>query len=140
MADAGCQSCLTGLKIMKKLGLSTRDLIPVDIKMHATDNHNIRILGATIPRLSGKNNKGEEQSTRQIVYVTDKTDSCCLCRLTGPPFPRWVFCINWALDSQHLWTAWWCSLNRRSSLCSHPELQQSVLSSLSASVSCTYHK
>ena len=80
MADTGCQSCLAGLKIVKKLGLSTRDLIPVSMKMHAADNHNIRILGATILRLSGKNNKGEEQSTRQMVYVTDNTDKLFLSR------------------------------------------------------------
>ena len=60
MADTGSQSCLVGLKIVKKLGLSTRDLIPVDIKMHAADNRDIHILGATILRLSGKNNKGKE--------------------------------------------------------------------------------
>ena len=71
MADTGCQSCLAGLKIMKKLGLSTRDLIPVNIKMHAADNYDICILGATILRLSGKN-KGEERSTRQMIYNTDK--------------------------------------------------------------------
>lgn len=35
MADTGCQSCLAGFKIVKKLGLSTKDLIPVDLKMHA---------------------------------------------------------------------------------------------------------
>ena len=72
MADTGCQSCLVGLKVVKKLGLSTRDLIPVDIKMHAANN-NIRILGAIILRLSGKNKNGEEESTRQIVYITDNT-------------------------------------------------------------------
>ena len=80
MADTGCQSCLAGLKIVKKLGLSTRDLIPVNIKMHAADNHDIRILGATILRLSGKNDKGEEQSTRQMVYVTNNTDKLFLSR------------------------------------------------------------
>ena len=80
MADTGCQSCLAGLKIVKKLGLSTRDLIPVNIKMHAADNHDIRILGAAILRLSGENNKGEEQTTRQMVYVTDNTDKLFLSR------------------------------------------------------------
>ncbi len=69
MADTGCQSCLAGLKVVKKLGLSVRDLIPVDIKMHAANNNNIRILGAAILRFSGKDKKGEEHSTRQIVYV-----------------------------------------------------------------------
>lgn len=57
MADTGCQSCLAGLKVVKKLGLSVRDLIPVDIKMHAANNNNIRILGGTILRLSGKDKK-----------------------------------------------------------------------------------
>ena len=80
MVDTGCQSCLVGLKVVKKLGLSTRDLIPADIKMHAANNNNIRILGATILRLSGKNKNGEEESTRQIVYVTDNTDKLFLSR------------------------------------------------------------
>ena len=80
MADTGCQCCLAGLKVVKKLGLSTKDLIPVDLKMHGADNHNIRILGATILRLSGKNNMGEEKSTRQMVYVTDKSDKLFLSR------------------------------------------------------------
>ena len=43
MADTGCQSCLAGLKVVKKLGVSVRDLIPVDIKMQAANNDNIRI-------------------------------------------------------------------------------------------------
>ena len=74
MADTGCQSCLVGLKIVKKLGLSTKDLIPVSLKMHAADNHDIRILGAI------KNSKGEEKSTRQMVYVTSNTDKLFLSR------------------------------------------------------------
>ena len=74
MADTGCQSCLAGLKIVKKLGLSTKDL---NLKMHAADNHDIR---ATILRLSGRNGKGEVKSTRQMVYVTSKTDKLFLSR------------------------------------------------------------
>ena len=67
MAVTGCQSCLAGLKVVKKLGVSVKDLIPVNIKMQAANNDNIRILGATILRLSGKNNEGEERQTRQMV-------------------------------------------------------------------------
>ena len=80
MADTGCQSCLAGLQVVKKLGISTKDLIPVDLKMHAADNHNIQILGAIILRFSGKNSNGEEKSTRQMVYVTDCTDKLFLSR------------------------------------------------------------
>ena len=80
MADTGCQSCLAGLKVVKKLGVSVRDLIPVNIKMQAANNDNIRILGAAILRLLGRSNVGEERSTRQMVYVTDNTDKVFLSR------------------------------------------------------------
>ena len=43
MADTGCQSCLAGLKVVKKLGVSVRDLIPVNIKMQAANNDSIHI-------------------------------------------------------------------------------------------------
>ena len=80
MADMGCQSSLAGLKVVKSLGISVRDLIPVNIKMQAANNDSIRILGATILRLSGKNTEGKERSTRQMVYVTDSTDKLFLSR------------------------------------------------------------
>ena len=36
--------CLAGFKVVKKLpGLSTKDLIPVTLKMHAADNRDIKI-------------------------------------------------------------------------------------------------
>ena len=79
-ADTGCQSCLAGLKVVKSLGISVRDLIPVNIKKQAANSDSIRILGATILRLSGKNTEGEKRSTRQMVYVTDKTDKLFLSR------------------------------------------------------------
>ena len=48
--------------------------------MHSADNHNIPILGAVILRLSGKDQSGNERTTRQIVYVTDSTDKLFLSR------------------------------------------------------------
>jgi hypothetical protein len=48
--------------------------------MQAADNRDIGILGATILRLSGKSSKGEEKSTRQMVYVTNSTDKMFLSR------------------------------------------------------------
>ena len=77
MADTGCQSCLVGFKVVKKLGLSTKDL---NLRMHAADNHDIQLLGATILRLSGKDCSGKEISTRQVVYVTNNTDKLFLSR------------------------------------------------------------
>lgn len=53
MADTGCQSCLAGIQVIHKLGLTKSDLIPVPMKMHAANNGGITILGATILRISG---------------------------------------------------------------------------------------
>ena len=80
MADTGCQSCLAGLRILKKMGLSTGDLLPVTLKMSAEDNRDIPILGATILRLSAMSNKGEPISTKQIVYITKHTNKLFLSR------------------------------------------------------------
>ena len=85
MADTGCQSCLAGLKVVKKLDVSIEDLIPVTIKMQTANNENIHIIGATILRLSGKSRKGEERFTRQIVYVTDSIDKL---------FLSWEACVD----------------------------------------------
>ena len=48
--DKGCQSCLAGLKVINKLGISVEDLIPVSIKIRAANNDDISILGATMLR------------------------------------------------------------------------------------------
>lgn len=52
MADTGCQSCLAGVQVIHKLGLTKSDLIPLTMKMHAANNGGITILGATILRIS----------------------------------------------------------------------------------------
>ena len=58
MADTGCQSCLTGIKVIHRLGLLQTDLIPVTMKMHAANNKGIKILGAAILRLTGRDSQG----------------------------------------------------------------------------------
>ena len=71
MADTGCQSCLTSLQVIQRLGLTKHDLIPVTMHMYAANNHNIKILGAVILRLTGPSKSGKTLETRQIVYVTN---------------------------------------------------------------------
>ena len=62
MADTGCQSCSAGLKVIKKLGVSIEDLIPVTIKMQTANNdtfmswrHHTEVIG-------------EEQERRGVLY------------------------------------------------------------------------
>ena len=80
MADTGCQSCLAGSKLIEELKLPSKDLIPVSMQMHSADYHDIPILGAVILMLSGKDQSGDERTTRQIIYITDSTDKLFLSR------------------------------------------------------------
>ena len=80
MADTGCQSCLAGIKVIRRLGLKHSDLIPVTLKMHAANSKGITILGAAILRFSGTDKTGNTFETRQITYVTDNSDKLFLSR------------------------------------------------------------
>ena len=80
MADTGCQSCLGGMKLLPRLGMTADDLIPVSMKMHAANGKGINILGAAILRFSGKSPYGEPRETRQITYITDNSDKLFLIR------------------------------------------------------------
>ena len=82
MADTGCQSCLSGIGILRKLGITRINLIPVSMQMHAANKNRIRILGAVILCISGTTSDGVVISTRQITYVTDESDRFFLSRDT----------------------------------------------------------
>ena len=80
MADTGCQSCLAGIGVIGRLGLTRADLIPVTMKMNAADEKGINILGAAILRFSGIGKPGHSLETRQITYITDCSDRIFLSR------------------------------------------------------------
>lgn len=80
LAETGCQSCLAGVGIIHRLGLREADLMPVTMKMHSATQAGIRIIGATILRLSATTATGSQMETRQMVYITDATDKLFLNR------------------------------------------------------------
>jgi len=80
LADTGCQSCLTGLKVVQRLGLREEQLIPVTMRMHGANNDGIRILGALLLRISCINSTGQTVATKQMTYVTDSSDKLFLSR------------------------------------------------------------
>ena len=95
MADTGCQSCLAGIKVLTRLGMSTADLIPVSMKMHAANNNAINIIGAVVLRFYGESVSGDCLETRQLTYVTDSSDrlflsheACVALGMISPKFPR----------------------------------------------------
>ena len=49
-------------KNSSSLRISTKDLIPVNMRMHSTDNHNIPILGAVFLRLAGTDQSSNERT------------------------------------------------------------------------------
>ena len=50
------------------------ELIQVNMKMHAANNKGVTILGATILRISVKDDQGRHVEMRQMTYVTDNSD------------------------------------------------------------------
>ena len=80
MADTGCQSCLAGLNVVHRLGIRESNLIPVTMQMRTATNIGIKILGATVLRLSAKDSHGKTLETRQMTYVTDASDKLFLSR------------------------------------------------------------
>ena len=95
IADTGCQSCLAGAKVLRRIGLEATELVPVTMKMNAANDKGIKILGATFLHLSGTDDTGRVFKTRQMTYITDSSDKFFLskeaCRALGvisEDFPR----------------------------------------------------
>ena len=80
LADTGCQSCLAGSNLLRRLGLRHSDLIPVKTKMRAASNDGINLLGAILLKISGIDATGSWLSTNQMTYITNCTDQFFLCR------------------------------------------------------------
>ena len=50
------------------------------MQMNSADNLDIPILGATIFRLSGRDQLSDEGMNQQIIYITDSTDKLFISR------------------------------------------------------------
>ena len=94
MADIGCQSCLTGVNLVKRLGFTKAQLVLVTMKMHAANSRGIKILGAIIAQLSAKTKNGERVTTKQIIYITDDSkklflsqEACIALQIIPNNFP-----------------------------------------------------
>ena len=80
IADTGCQSCLAGAKVLRRIGLEATELVPVTMKMNAANDKGIKILGATFLHLSGTDDTGRVFKTRQMTYITDSSGNSSLAR------------------------------------------------------------
>ena len=90
LADTGCQSCLAGINLLTKLGVSKTDLLPVQTKIKTANNSNIPLLGAIPLSLTAQG-----QSSNQLTYITDAVtdklflsrEACTDLKLIDPAFP-----------------------------------------------------
>ena len=80
LADTGCQSCLAGVNLLHTLGHTTSDIIPVTTKICSASGENIKLLGATLLHLSGSDAQGRTYSTKQMVYITNRSGPFYLSR------------------------------------------------------------
>lgn len=89
--DTGCQSCLAGTRILRQLGLSKSNLIPVSQRMQAANKSGIEILGAILLEFSLADTVA---TTKQMVYVTPNVtrlflsrEACSDLGIIPPSFP-----------------------------------------------------
>ncbi len=80
MADTGCQSCLISFKLLRKLGIYEKHLVPASLQMNTATCGMVDIIGCVAMRLTGTNSHGHILETRQIVYVTSSSNKLFLCR------------------------------------------------------------
>ena len=80
VTDTGCQSCLSGVDLLYKIGLNRSHLIPVSMKMKAANNEGINIMGALPLQISGVTPPGETIITHQLVYFSDQTNRLFLSK------------------------------------------------------------
>lgn len=79
MVDTGCQSCLAGTFLLRRLGLTNTDLIPVSLTMKAANMSGINILGALLLEISLRN---ATRTSKQMVYITASVNKLFLSRET----------------------------------------------------------
>ena len=69
LADTGCQACCMGREELRKLGLSEKDLLPVEMKLNGANGSSIQILGGLFVVISGRDAAGKVWETNQLCYV-----------------------------------------------------------------------
>ena len=69
-----------GVDELRKLGLSKKDLLPVDMKLNGANGSNIKIQGAIFVIISGRDTNGKQYETNQLCYVADKVGKLLLSK------------------------------------------------------------
>merc|ERR1712120_114489 len=71
LVDSGAQMVVIGLKHLYGMGLTKKDLIPVNMKISAANSGGLKLLGGVFLKISGYSSSGKRWQTRQMAYCAD---------------------------------------------------------------------
>ena len=80
LADTGCQAVCMGTEQLARLGLTSKDLLEVDLRLKGANGGSIRILGGLFITISGEDRRNGKWSTRQLCYVAEGVTKLMLSR------------------------------------------------------------
>ena len=94
LADTGAQLTVAGPFLLRILGLSEQEMIPLSNEVRAANNQNLALLGGLFITLSGEDGEGNTRVSKQLCYISQHCSTLFLskaaCRdlgIVGKEFP-----------------------------------------------------
>ena len=67
--DTGAQITCAGMGLIRSLGLTRKDLLPVSLTLNSASNTSMSVLGAVFLHIRGKQPNGEYLESWQLCYI-----------------------------------------------------------------------
>ena len=89
LPDTGAMVTACGPDLPLKMGIDSRDFIPVAQQLNSANGEGVKVLGAMLMIISGEDHNGQKISAKEMVYVINTTNtesvllSLDLCRGLG---------------------------------------------------------
>ena len=72
MADSGAQMVVSGMNLVHALGITRRELIPLETRVNAAGENGLGLLGGMMVTITAQDKDGNNRETRQLCYVSDR--------------------------------------------------------------------
>ena len=80
LTDTGAQMVVISPKIVQSMGLSSKNIIPVKMKIKAANMGGLTLLGGVLVKISGKSDNGVVRSSQQLAYVAKEVERVYLSK------------------------------------------------------------
>merc|ERR1711989_125743 len=80
LVDSGAQMVVIGKKHLYGMGLTKKDLVPVNMKISAANSGGLKLLGGVFLKIFGYSSSGKRWQTRQMAYCADGCDRLFLSK------------------------------------------------------------